>query len=149
MVDPPVSNQTPTHASRPPCPLPPPRPRPTSTRLGKPAPLLPGTSRKGGPARSGGPPFLESPGGKRKTGRGRGGGLLRSWEKPIERNRWRETHGGKQRRRPCWNDPGWRGRSGCPASRTEPATDLPQGDASPKVRGPCPPPSQSAPRGGK
>src|SRR5215210_7028936 len=95
MVDPPVSNQTPTHASRPPCPLPPPRPRPTSTRLGKPAPHLPGTSRNGGPARSGGPPFLENPGGKRKTGRGRGGGLLPSREKPIERNRWSETDGGK------------------------------------------------------
>src|SRR5215218_10550279 len=96
MVDPPVSNQIPTHPSHPPCPLPPPRPRPTSTRLGKPAPHLPGTSRKGGPARSGGPPFLQSPGGERKTGRGRGGGLLRSGAKPIERNRWRETQGGKQ-----------------------------------------------------
>ena len=28
--------------------------------------------------------------------RRRGGGLLRSWKKPIERNRWRETQGGKQ-----------------------------------------------------
>src|SRR5215213_3660944 len=91
MADPPVSNQTPTHPSRPPCPLPPPRPRPTRTRLGKPAPHLPGTSRKGGLARSGGPPFLQSPGGTPKKHRSRGGGLLRSGPKPKS-----ETDGAKQ-----------------------------------------------------
>ena len=37
-------------------------------------PDLSGRSRKGGPARSGGPPFLESQGGERKLGRRRGGG---------------------------------------------------------------------------
>jgi hypothetical protein len=74
---PPVSNQTPTHPSPPPLPrCRRPAPRPTSTRLGKFAPRLPGRSRKGGPAPSGGPPFLQSPDGQRKTGRGRGGGLV-------------------------------------------------------------------------
>jgi hypothetical protein len=43
----------------------------------------------------------DSPSSKAQAGsqgntRRRGGGLLRSWEKPIERNRWRETQGGKQ-----------------------------------------------------
>jgi hypothetical protein len=42
-------------------------------------------------------PFLESPGAERKPGRGRGGGLLRSRAKPIERNRWNETQGEKHR----------------------------------------------------
>jgi hypothetical protein len=64
-------------------------------------PGLPGRSRKGGPAQSGGPPFLESPGDKRKAAERRGGGLLRSWKKPIERNRWSETNGGKQ----AWQSP--------------------------------------------
>src|SRR5215210_6186181 len=96
MVDPPVSNQTPTHPSRPPCPLPPPRPRPTSTRLGKPAPHLPGRSRKGGPARSVGPPFLQSPGGKprKHPEAGRRPVALRAetqGAKQMERNTRRET----------------------------------------------------------
>src|SRR5215207_8953612 len=96
MVDPPVSNQTPTHPSRPPCPVPPPRPRPPSTRLGKPAPHLPGTSRKGGPAQSGGPPFLQSPGGKprKHPGAGRRPVALRAEThrgKQMERNTRRET----------------------------------------------------------
>ena len=69
---------------------------PSSIPPGLAHPGLPGRSRKGGPARSGGPPILASPGAKRKTGRGRGGGLLRSGKKPIERNRWSETQGGKQ-----------------------------------------------------
>ena len=38
--------------------------------------------------------------GSRGNTRGRGGGLLRSGPKPIERNRWSETQGGKQVSRP-------------------------------------------------
>jgi hypothetical protein len=52
------------------------------------APDLSGRSRKGGPARSGGPPFLESPGAEPNPGRRRGGGPLTS-----EFNAWRSTHG--------------------------------------------------------
>ncbi len=37
------------------------------------------------------PPSSLSPGVKRRKHPRRGGGLLRSWEKPIERNTWRET----------------------------------------------------------
>ena len=48
---------------------------PPATCLGCPADLS-GRSRKGGPARSGGPPFLESPGVEPDLGRERGGGLL-------------------------------------------------------------------------
>jgi hypothetical protein len=55
--------------------LPPPRLRPFHFMPGLP-PDLSGRSRKGGPARSGGPPFLESPGGERDQGRWRGGGLF-------------------------------------------------------------------------
>jgi hypothetical protein len=51
-------------------------------------PRLPGRSRKGGPERSGGPPFLESPGVERNLGRRRGGGPLTS-----EINAWRSTRG--------------------------------------------------------
>ena len=76
----------PTHHPRP-APLPPPRPRPTSTRLGKPAPHLPGRSRKGGPARSGGPPFLQSPGGKPRKHPGAG-------RRPVALRA--ETHRAKQ-----------------------------------------------------
>jgi hypothetical protein len=46
---------------------------PPATCLGCPKDLS-GRSRKGGPARSGGPPFLESPGVKPTLGRRRGGG---------------------------------------------------------------------------
>src|SRR4051812_11869892 len=46
---------------------------PTTSCLGCPAGFS-CRSRKGGPARSGGPPFLESPGLKRNVGRRRGGG---------------------------------------------------------------------------
>jgi hypothetical protein len=53
------------------------------------------TVEEGGPARSGGP-LPPKPRREAKTGRGRGGALLRSRTKPIERNRSRETHGGKQ-----------------------------------------------------
>src|SRR5207249_4736897 len=51
-------------------------------------PGLPGRSRKGGPARSGGPPFVESPGVARNPSRRRGGGPLTS-----EINGWRSTGG--------------------------------------------------------
>jgi hypothetical protein len=72
-------------------------PRPTSTRLGKPAPHLPGTSRKGGSgAKRRTPPSSKAQARSEGNGRGRGGGLLRSAPKPIERNRWRETQGRKQ-----------------------------------------------------
>jgi hypothetical protein len=43
-------------------------------------------SRKGGPARSGGPPFLESPGAQRNKGRRRGGGPLISKDQQLEIN---------------------------------------------------------------
>src|SRR5215216_5112558 len=43
-----------------------------------PAPVFFRKSRKGGPARSGGPPFLESPGIERTLGRRRGGGMVLS-----------------------------------------------------------------------
>jgi len=46
-----------------------------------------GWSRKGSPARSGGLPFLESPGVERNLGQGWGRGLLISWDQPIEINR--------------------------------------------------------------
>jgi hypothetical protein len=42
------------------------------------------------------PPSSKAQAGSRKRGRGRGGGLLRSGAKPIERNRWSETDGAKQ-----------------------------------------------------
>ena len=67
--------------------LPPPRLRPSRYLPGLP-PDLSGRSRKGGPARSGGPPFLESPGAERNLGRRRGGGPLTS-----EINPWRSTRG--------------------------------------------------------
>jgi hypothetical protein len=71
---------------------------PPAPRLGWPVQVYLAGRGRGGPARSGGPPLPPSPGAKRKTGRGQGGGLLRSWTKPIERNRWNETHGGKHAR---------------------------------------------------
>lgn len=58
--------------------------------------FLIGRSRKGGPARSGGPPFLGKPRREAKeTPEGGAAPLLRSKPKPIERNRWSETQGGK------------------------------------------------------
>jgi hypothetical protein len=50
---------------------------PTATCQGCPANSI-GRSRKGGPARSGGPPFLESPGLEPNPGRRRGGGPFAS-----------------------------------------------------------------------
>jgi hypothetical protein len=42
-------------------------------------------------------PFLaKAQADSQRNTRRRGGGLLRSWKKPIERNRWRETQGAKQ-----------------------------------------------------
>lgn len=64
-----------------------PPPALTATCLGCPAISI-GRSRKGGPARSGGPPFLESPGVVRTRGRRRGGGPLMS-----KFNAWRSTRG--------------------------------------------------------
>jgi hypothetical protein len=55
--------------------LPPPRLRPHLHAWAA-LPDLSGRSRKGGPARSGGPPFLQSPGLMRDLGRRRGGGLF-------------------------------------------------------------------------
>jgi hypothetical protein len=62
-------------------PLPPPAPSPAChpPGLGTPTFYLAGRGRGGGTPRK----HSEA-----------GGGLLRSWEKPIERNRWRETQGG-------------------------------------------------------
>jgi hypothetical protein len=69
----PVSQHIPIHASRSPCPVAAAPPRPTSTRLGKPAHIY--LARRGrGASATRWPPFLESPGVKRKTGRRRGGG---------------------------------------------------------------------------
>jgi hypothetical protein len=87
MVEPPVSNQTPTHPSRPPCPLPPPRPRPTSTRLGKPAPHLPGTSRKGVPCVSRGPPSSKAPAQNEKPPAGGAAACCSPGEQHLQDNR--------------------------------------------------------------
>jgi hypothetical protein len=67
-----------------------------ASRLGSPVQVLPGLSRKG-VRREAADPLPPSARAARpgNTGR-RGGGLLRSGKKPIERNRWRETQGGKQ-----------------------------------------------------
>jgi hypothetical protein len=80
-----------------PIPLPPPRLRPLQL------PAWAGPSRftwqveEGGVRRKAAdPPSSLSPGGKPTKHPKAGGGLLRSGEKPIERNRWRETQGGKQ-----------------------------------------------------
>jgi hypothetical protein len=61
------------------------------SRLGCPARCLFCRSRKGGPARSGGPPFLESPGAQRNLGRSRGGGPLNSEPQQPEINTHRST----------------------------------------------------------
>ena len=63
---------------------------PPATCLGCPADLS-GRSRKGGPARSGGPPFLESPGLMRDLGRRWGGGPLISKHQHQEINTRRST----------------------------------------------------------
>jgi hypothetical protein len=82
-------------------PLPPPRFRPPSVPPGLARPGLPGRSRKGSPARSGGLPFLPKP--RRDAKETPGGGAAAccaQWRNPLERNRWRETNGGKQAWRP-------------------------------------------------
>jgi hypothetical protein len=72
-----------------PAPLPPPRPRPTSTRLGKPPHIC--LARRGrGASATRWPPFLESPGGKRKTGQG--GAAARSRLRRTPRNEQQETN---------------------------------------------------------
>ena len=58
---------------------------------GLPCPVFVCRSRKGGPARSGGPPFLESPGVERNLGRRRGGGPLISKDQHQEINTRRST----------------------------------------------------------
>jgi hypothetical protein len=58
---------------------------PPTTCLGCPADLS-GRARKGGPARSGGPPFLESPGAQRNLCRRRGGGPMISKHQHQEIN---------------------------------------------------------------
>ena len=65
---------------------------------GLPCPVFVCRSRKGGPARSGGPPFLESPGAERNQGRRRGGGPLISKHQHQEANDKRRTVPGKQER---------------------------------------------------
>ena len=58
---------------------------------GLPCPVFVCRSRKGGPARSGGPPFLESPGAERNLGRRRGGGPLISKDQHQEINTRKST----------------------------------------------------------
>jgi hypothetical protein len=74
-----------------PCPVAAAPPRATSTRLGWPARFT-WRVEEGGPAQPRWPPFLESPGGKRKTGRGRGGGLF-----ALKTNPYRRTPRDEQR----------------------------------------------------
>ena len=80
-------------------PLPPPRPRPPKR------PAWAGPSRftwqveegeSGAKRRTPLPPKAQA--GRQGNTQRRGGGLLRSRAKPVERNRWRETDGGKQAR---------------------------------------------------
>jgi hypothetical protein len=73
-----------------PAPLPPPRPRPTSTRLGKPAPHLPGTSRKGG-QRNALAPLSRKPRREAKEAPG-GGAAARSRLRRTPRNEHQETN---------------------------------------------------------
>jgi hypothetical protein len=77
--------------------LPPPRLRPLQlpARAG-PSRFLPGQSRKGVRREAADPLPPRAQAGSKGNTRKRGGGLLRSGEKPIERNRWRETQGGKR-----------------------------------------------------
>jgi hypothetical protein len=67
--------------------LPPPRPRPHQHPPTLARPAFTWRVEEGGPARQRGTPFLENPGGKRKRGRGRGGGLLLSGRQQLENNR--------------------------------------------------------------
>jgi hypothetical protein len=102
MVDPPVSNQTPIHPS------PPSLPRCRRPAPGPPAPAwanaprLPGRSRKGGPARSGGPPFLPEP--RREAKETPEGGAAACCAQG--RNTWNETNGGKQMEGNTWRKQG-------------------------------------------
>ena len=62
-------------------------------------PDLSGRSRKGGPARSGGPPFLESPGGMRVFGPEAGRRPVDLQDQQLQINGWRSTSGDQQCRR--------------------------------------------------
>src|SRR5215204_6332873 len=88
-VDPPVSNQTPTHPSRPPCPLPPPRPRPPAPAWANPHPMALARGGRGASPRRR-TPFLESPCGKRKTTVG--GAAARSRLRRTPGNEHQETN---------------------------------------------------------
>ena len=96
MVDPPLSNQTPTHASRPPCPVAAAPPPAHQHPPGQTRPTFTWHVEEGGSGAKRRTPLpRKAQAGSEGNTRGRGGGLLRSGPKPIERNRWSETQGGK------------------------------------------------------
>jgi hypothetical protein len=80
-----------------PDPLPPPRLRPLQLPAwAGPSRFYPDSRGRGSGATAADPLPPRAHAGSQGNTRRRRGGLLRSREKPIERNRWRETQGGKQ-----------------------------------------------------
>jgi hypothetical protein len=82
--------------------LPPPRLRPPpASRLGWPVQVYLAGRGRGVRRKAADPPSSKAQAGRQGNTLRRGGCLLRSWKKPIERNRWSETNGGKQ----AWQSP--------------------------------------------
>jgi hypothetical protein len=89
-----------------------------ASRLGWPVQVYLAGRGRGVRRKAADPPFSKAQAGRQGNTLRRGGGLLRPWRKPIERNRWSETHGGKH----AWQSP--QARSGG-SGLLLPSSDLP------------------------